>query len=101
MATFFPVNGGTPIQSPFTAKQKNARRPAAGENSRFDAVALSMEPSGDHRLRKDLVAHLSQEVRSAVTTGDIQELRRQVDAHEYKPDSAEIAARMLLMRGAE
>ena len=40
---------------------------------------------------------ISQEVRTANTTGDIQELRREVSAGEYHPDPMAIAGRMLLL----
>ena len=45
----------------------------------------------------EMVSRLSQEVRTANTTGDIQELRREVSAGEYHPDPMAIAGRMLLL----
>ena len=45
----------------------------------------------------EMVSRLSREVRTANTTGDIQELRRVVSAGEYRPDPMAIAGRMLLM----
>ena len=45
----------------------------------------------------EMVSRLSREVRIANTTGDIQELRREVSAGEYRPDPMAIAGRMLLM----
>lgn len=43
----------------------------------------------------DTVSRLSQEVRTATTTGRIQELRQAVSSGEYVPDPVEIAKRML------
>ena len=45
----------------------------------------------------EMVGRLSQEVRTANTTGDIQELRRKVSAGEYRPDPMAIAGRMLFL----
>jgi len=45
----------------------------------------------------EMVSRLSREVRTANTTGDIQELHREVSAGEYTPDPAAIAARMLFL----
>jgi hypothetical protein len=45
----------------------------------------------------EMVSRLSREVRTANTTGDIQELHRQVSAGEYRPDPMAIAGRMMLL----
>lgn len=45
----------------------------------------------------DAVSRISREVRTATTTGDIQELRRAVSAGEYTPDPMAIAGRILLL----
>ncbi len=45
----------------------------------------------------ELVSRLSHEVRTATTTGDIQELRRAVSSGEYTPDPMAIAGRMLFL----
>ena len=44
-----------------------------------------------------LVSRLSQEVRTATTTGDISALRQQVATGQYTPDPASIAARILFL----
>ncbi len=44
-----------------------------------------------------LVSRLSQEVRTATTTGDIAALRQQVASGEYTPDPMAIAARILFL----
>ena len=43
------------------------------------------------------MSSLSHQVRTANTTGKIQELRSQVSSGEYRVDAREVAARMLLM----
>ena len=64
----------------------------------YDCYTLSQTPgqeeSGSFR---ELTARLSQQVRTANTTGKIQELRRQVRSGSYPIDPRETAARMLLM----
>ncbi|NCE65506.1 flagellar biosynthesis anti-sigma factor FlgM [Pseudoflavonifractor sp. 524-17] len=45
----------------------------------------------------DMVSRLSQEVRTATTTGDIQALRQAVASGAYKPDPMAIAARILFL----
>ena len=66
------------------------------ETNKFDSVTIST-PSQDGRSHMGLVSRLSQEVRTATTTGDIAALRQQVAAGEYVPDPMAIAARMLFL----
>lgn len=63
----------------------------------YDRFQQTTAWSGHERFQKELAGRISQEVRTSVTTGDIQELRRQVWEGEYAPDPSEIAARILLM----
>lgn len=67
------------------------------QNPQFDSVSLSPAPTGDIRFHKDVVSRLSQEVRTATTTGDIQTLRKQVASGQYLPDPTAIAARILFL----
>lgn len=61
----------------------------------YDSVTFSA-PGQDNRFM-GLVSKLSQEVRTATTTGDIAALRQQVADHTYTPDPSSIAARILLL----
>lgn len=101
MATIYAVTGGSPLLPSRNPQNSTSPRQVTEPGSRFDKAAFSSEPSGTSRFRLELVSRLSQEVRSAVSTGDIQELQRQVNEHEYQPDCAEIASRLLLMKGAD
>ncbi len=85
---------------PYSVGIEAAARTRTAEGS-FDKIAISQDVSAGHRFQMEIVGRLSQEVRTAVTTGDIQELRRQVLSGEYRPDAREIAARMLMMEGAD
>ena len=70
---------------------------AGGSNyDNYDSVTLSA-PSQDSRFYMSLVSRLSQEVRTATTTGDIASLRQQVASGQYTPDPMAIAARILFL----
>lgn len=80
-------------------KGSDREAPVQAHSSRkYDSVTLSCPTSGEKKFHAELLSRLSQEARTATTTGDIQALRRQVAAGEYHPDPAAIAARMLFLR---
>ena len=79
----------------YPAQKRGAlSQPAPGPN--YDSVDLSA-PAGRRSFQMEVVSRLSREVRTANTTGDIQELRRKVSAGEYRPDPMAIAGRMLFL----
>ena len=78
-----------------TKAGRGARTQASPGSSNYDSVTLSA-PGQDNRFM-DLVSKLSQEVRTATTTGDIAALRQQVADHTYTPNPNSIAARILLL----
>ncbi len=91
----------SPIRSTKIYYNKGADRENAVQaqfNRQYDSVTLSSPTSGEKKFHAELLSRLSQEARTATTTGDIQALRRQVAAGEYHPDPAAIAARMLFLR---
>lgn len=67
----------------------------SAESGKFDSITLSAESASS--FHKTLVGRISQEVRTATTTGDIRALRREVAAGTYQPDPTAIAARMLFI----
>lgn len=75
---------------------RESRVPAPAGNNSYDSVTVSM-PSQSSRFHMDLVSRLSQEVRTATTTGDIANLRQQVLSGTYTPDPMAIAAKILFM----
>lgn len=75
-------------------KWGTAAQPVPGHN--YDSADFSA-PAGRKSFQMEMVSRLSREVRTANTTGDIQELRREVSAGEYRPDPMAIAGRMLLL----
>ena len=75
-------------------KWGTAAQPVPGHN--YDSADFSA-PAGRKSFQMEMVSRLSREVRTANTTGDIQELRREVSAGEYHPDPMAIAARILFL----
>nr|WP_243152289.1 flagellar biosynthesis anti-sigma factor FlgM [Pseudoflavonifractor sp. 524-17] len=78
-------------------KERGALAQTASSHSKYDCVTLSSVPTGESRFHMDMVSRLSQEVRTATTTGDIQALRQAVASGAYKPDPMAIAARILFL----
>lgn len=64
-------------------------------SEKYDSVTLSAPSQSKFHLA--LVGRLTQEVRTATTTGDIAALRRQVAEHQYTPDPAAIARRIMFL----
>ena len=77
-----------------TGQKERAKVGPGGKQ--FDRVTISA-PSQDSRFHMGLVSRLSQEVRTATTTGDITALRQQVASGSYVPDPMAIAARILFL----
>lgn len=69
----------------------------SGESGKYDSITLSTNTDGASSF-KDLVGRLTQEVRTATTTGDIRALHREVSSGTYQPNASAIAARMLFIR---
>lgn len=60
---------------------------------KFDTVTIGADSS----FRQALLGRISQEVRTATTTGTVNALREQVQAGEYKIDTESIARKMLFL----
>ena len=86
--------GRTKVYYPYQ-KRGGLAQPAAERN--YDSATFSSLLDGKNSAQMDVVSRLSREVRTATTTGDIQELRRAVSAGEYTPDPMAIAGRILLL----
>ena len=78
-----------------TKTGRNSRTQVGQGTTKYDSVTLSA-PTQDSQFM-GLVGKLSQEVRTATTTGDIAALRQQVADHTYTPDPMSIAARILML----
>ena len=93
------TEGYLPIQkkSILTANAAGASQ-VRQDGSRFDSYSLS---AGDSSGFREAVANLAYQVRTANTTGKIQELRSQVQSGQYEISPREVAARMMLMETDE
>lgn len=80
-----------------TSAERETRIKTAANHNKYDSVTLSSVPSEESRFHMDMVGRLSQEVRTATTTGDIHALRQQVSSGQYVPDPMAIAARILFL----
>lgn len=97
-SSYGAISALAPTQVYRTAKGKEVRVRTPGEaQNKFDSVSFSAPVSGQDKFRMALVGRLTQEVRATTTTGDIQNLRSQVAAGEYRPDPVAIARRMMLL----
>lgn len=81
----------------FYNRKSDSSSPACLEQ-RYDQVQFSSHLDARSKRLKETVGRLSHEVRTSVTTQDIEQLRQQVASGNYQPDPHEIAARMLLRR---
>lgn len=98
MVTPFGTGGISPVNRAKTyypvSRKGTGRAPSAERKYDTFSTEAGGKPSSFHM---SLVGRLSQEVRAATTTGDIQELRRTVAAGEYHPDPMSIARSILFM----
>ena len=67
-----------------------------GPAEKFDQVTLSAH-EGEDPMKMELQSKLSQEVRTATTTGTLASLRQQVQSGQYQVDARSIAKRLLLL----
>ena len=90
-----PISSVTPIK-PYrvNAEKGTVSAPSSGD---YDSVMLSAMSSDEKRLQLDAVSRVSQQVRTSVSTGDIQRLRQEVASGQYTPDPTAIAARILYL----
>ncbi|MCI8801722.1 MAG: flagellar biosynthesis anti-sigma factor FlgM [Oscillibacter sp.] len=91
-----PISSVSRPKTYYTPQKRGAAARTTVEPN-YDSAAFSPRPAGKSGFQMELVSRLSHEVRTATTTGDIQELRRAVSAGEYAPDPMAIAGRMMLL----
>lgn len=89
-----PVNSGALRVS--QSRQHSAAAPASHAGESFDRVTLSAREGEDSR-KLEIQSKLSQEVRTATTTGTLAHLRQQVESGEYRIDAESIAKKLLLL----
>ena len=90
------VNGYS-VTKTYHANSNPAPAAATAAAPNYDSSSFAPVTDEQSRFHMELVSRLSQEVRTATTTGKIQELRQAVLNNEYVPDPSEIAKRILLL----
>lgn len=95
MPNISPVGGASQLR---VNQVRQAAASPAGQTGavKFDQVTLSAHEGQDSR-RMEMQSKLSQEVRTATTTGTLSALREQVQSGEYQIDARSIAKKMLLL----
>lgn len=87
------LSGAQNLQSTQSARGAEKSREVGGA---FDQIDISQEASGEPRFQKELAARLVQDIRTSTSTGDIQQVRDQIQNGTYCLDSVSIASAMLL-----
>ena len=85
--------------SPYHTSAVHGSDVPAGAHPNYDSSSFSTVTDSHDRFQLELVSRLSREVRTATTTGRIQELHRAVSSGEYHPDPAAIARCIMLRLG--
>jgi anti-sigma28 factor (negative regulator of flagellin synthesis) len=92
---FDAVSAVTPAKlTPVNAEHETPVQ--ATQEPKYDSVTLTSQTE-ESQFRKELVSRLSKEVRTAVSTGDIQQLQQEVQEGSYVPDPMRIAGKILLL----
>jgi negative regulator of flagellin synthesis FlgM len=85
-----PAKQLTPVSSDREARVQTVQEP------KYDSVTISAQTE-ESQFRKEFVSRLANEVRTAVSTGDIQQLKQAVEEDQYVPDPMRIAGKILLI----
>ena len=91
-----PVSGGAVRVNQVRQHAAAAVSQTGHSAESFDQVTLTTR-EGAEPQKLELRSKLSQEVRTATTTGTLAALRQQVQAGEYKIDAGSIAKKLLLL----
>ena len=74
-----------------------AKSQRGGASRRFDSITLSGGDGTRSSFEMELRSRISQEVRTATSSGQFAALREQVQSGTYQVDTREIAEKMLLV----
>ena len=91
-----PVSGAVRGVSQIRTHGTPASAQPSGAGEKFDKVTLSAR-EGEDPYKLELQSKLSQEVRTATTTGTLTALREQVQKGEYRINAESIAKKLLLL----
>ena len=91
-----PVSGAVRGVSQIRTHGTPASAQPSGAGEKFDKVTLSAR-EGEDPYKLELQSKLSQEVRTATTTGTLTALLEQVQKGEYRINAESIAKKLLLL----
>ena len=91
-----PVSGAVRGVSQIRTHGTPASAQPSGAGEKIDKVTLSAR-EGEDPYKLELQSKLSQEVRTATTTGTLTALREQVQKGEYRINAESIAKKLLLL----
>ena len=91
-----PVSGAVRGVSQIRTHGTPASAQPSGAGEKFDKVTLSAR-EGEDPYKLELQSKLSQEMRTATTTGTLTALREQVQKGEYRINAESIAKKLLLL----
>ncbi len=97
---FYKVNLGNTMpvyNKKSTDSSKLSAFNATGKQQNFDTIDFASKLSEEQARTKDVVGSISQKAHIRPTFQELDNLKNLVDSGEYKPDSKEIASRMLMM----
>ena len=92
------TGGSCPLGGTVPYNRKSDAPGSISPGQRYDQIQFSSHLDETERRVKETVGRLSQEIRTRVTTQDVERLQKQVASGQYQPNAREIAARMLLLR---
>jgi anti-sigma28 factor (negative regulator of flagellin synthesis) len=95
LTTDYEISATSPTKITPISTEREGRTQAVQE-PKYDSVTISSQTT-ESRFQKELVSRLEKEVRTSVSTGNIQKLKQQVDAGEYVPDPMRIAGKILML----
>jgi anti-sigma28 factor (negative regulator of flagellin synthesis) len=90
------VSAASPARITASVNTEHETHVQAVQEPKYDSITISSQTETS-RFRKELVSRLEKEVRTAVSTGDIQQLKQAVEEDRYVPDPMRIAGKILLM----
>ena len=81
----------------YQSQSSAAKLQRSDAGRRFDSILLSTGEHARSSFEMELRGKISQEVRTATSSGQVAALREQVQSGAYQVDAREIAKKMLLM----
>lgn len=81
----------------YQSQSSAAKLQRSDAGRRFDSILLSTGERARSSYELELRGKISQEVRTATSSGQVAALREQVQSGTYQVDAREIAKKMLLM----